>query len=46
MNHCGNWMVALGCLLISTSIGSAKVAVTDTVVAPQLVNPSFEDPGM
>jgi hypothetical protein len=38
-------MVAIGCLLISAGVVSAKVAVIDTVVAPQLVNPSFEDPG-
>jgi hypothetical protein len=45
MNRRGNWMVALGCLLISAGVVSAKVAVTGTVVTPQLVNPSFEDPG-
>ena len=33
-------MVALGCLLISAGAVSARVAVS-----PQLVNPSFEDPG-
>jgi hypothetical protein len=45
MNRRGNWMVALGCLLISAGVVSAKVAVSDTAVTPQLVNPSFEDPG-
>jgi len=38
-------MVALGCLLIPAGIVSAKVAVLDNAVFPQLVNPSFEDPG-
>ena len=45
MNRRENWMVALGCLLISAGIVSAKVAVLDDVVLPRLVNPSFEDPG-
>ena len=40
-----NWTVALGCLLISAGIASAKVAVSDKTDPPRLVNPSFEDPG-
>src|ERR1700693_2229715 len=45
MNRCGNWTVALGCLLVPVGIVSAKVAILDDVVPPALVNPSFEDPG-
>jgi len=45
MNRRGNWMVALGCLLISVGIVSAKVTVSDEASFPKLVNPSFEDPG-
>jgi hypothetical protein len=45
MNRCGNWTVALGCLLVPVGIVSARVAILDDVVPPTLVNPSFEDPG-
>jgi hypothetical protein len=45
MNRPGIWMVALGCLLISVGIVSAKVTVLDDATFPKLVNPSFEDLG-
>jgi hypothetical protein len=45
MNRRGNWTVALGCLLISGAISSAKVTVSGGATPPELVNPSFEDPG-
>jgi len=45
MNRRGNWIIALGCLLISSAIASAKVTVLDDTASPKLVNPSFEDPG-
>jgi|SRR5579862_3464470 len=45
MNRCRNWLVALGCVLISGGIVSAKVTVLADAAVPKLVNPSFEDPG-
>lgn len=45
MNHRENGIVVLGCLLVSAGVVSAKVAILDNVVSPQLVNSSFEDPG-
>jgi hypothetical protein len=45
MNHRGKRIVALGCLLVSAAITSAKVTVSGGAAPPKLVNPSFEAAG-
>jgi hypothetical protein len=45
MPLCWKWLTTAGGVLMSLEIALAKVTVTPEPATPQLVNPSFEDPG-
>jgi hypothetical protein len=45
MKCIGTCLAATGCLLISAESILAKVSITEVPMPPNLVNPSFEEPG-